>query len=142
MKRIIFVLFLLVAILPFYSYAQCNGYSKQTCLPKLNNYIHTGQLNSTKISPGEKVEFMMTFYQGQEYRIIVCAEETLENIVFKVRDTKRRLIYESSGESGLSFNFKVASTQQLIITLIVPETIDKEKNDTKGCISTIVGFKF
>ncbi len=143
MKHIIYSSFFLFALfLSNINYSQCRGYSKNECLPKLDKYIHTGQLNANKLAQGEKSEFMLTFYAGQEYKIIVCAEDVFDNIVFKIRDVKRRLIYDNLGDGSLSFNFKVASTQQLIISLKVPESDSEDSKKIEGCVSAIIGFKF
>jgi hypothetical protein len=143
MKHIIYsAVFLLATLISNINYSQCRGYSKNECIPKLDKYIHTGQLNAVKLSPGEKSEIMLTFYAGQEYKIIVCAEEVFDNIIFKIRDSKRRLIYDNLGDGSLSFNFKVASTQQLIISFKVPESESEGADEVEGCVSAIIGFKF
>jgi len=143
MKHIIYsAVFLLATFISNINYSQCRGYSKNECMPKLDKYIHTGQLNAVKLSPGEKSEVMLTFYAGQEYKIIVCAEEVFDNIIFKIRDSKRRLIYDNLGDGSLSFNFKVASTQQLIISFKVPESESEGVEEVEGCVSAIIGFKF
>jgi len=143
MKHIIYLAtFLFSLFISNVDYSQCRGYSKNECLPKLEKYIHTGQLNNVKLSAGEKSEFMLTFYAGQEYKIIVCAEDVLDNIIFKIRDSKRRLLYDNLGDGSLSFSFKVASTQQLIISLKVPESDLEDLESVEGCVSAIIGFKF
>ena len=140
MKQTVVIL-LVFFLLPIFSFGQCRGYSKKQCLPKLNNYIHTGQLNSARLSTGEQAEFMLTFYAGQDYRIIVCAEDVFEGITFKVKTSKRKLLFNSQQTNNTFFDFRVASTQKLIITFIAPEKNEKNK-DVKGCVTSLVGFKF
>jgi len=137
-----FFLLLLLIYLPFSSMAQCNSYSKNDCLTKLDGYIHTGQMNSSLLSPGENVEFKLTFYKGQEYRIMVCHEKTIKKLKFKVMDVKRRLLYENIESETNTLNFKVASTQQLIISITAQESNTNNQEGIEGCVSAIVGFKF
>ncbi len=136
--------FLLISLiyLPFSSMAQCNSFTKNNCLPQLDGYIQTGQINSSLLSPGDKVEFKLTFYKGQEYRIMVCHENSIEKLNFKVLDSKRRLLYESIGGKKNTLNFKVASTQQLIISIIAQGATINNQEEAQGCVSAIVGFKF
>ena len=94
MYKIKILLFTLTLVFPFLISAQCRGFSKKDCLPKLDTYIHTGLINSKKIKEGEKIEFMLTFYEGQEYRIVACYEDVFETVYLKVMDSKRRLIYD------------------------------------------------
>ena len=39
-----------------------------------------------------------------------------------------------------SFDFKVASTQQLVLSVIIPEK-SSENKDIEGCLSALIGFK-
>ena len=87
------------------------------------------------------MEFKLTFYKGQEYRIMACHEKTIEKIKFKVMDSKRRLLYESVDSSTNTLNFKVASTQQLIVSISAQGESSSEE-EIEGCVSAIVGFKF
>jgi hypothetical protein len=136
--------FLLISLLymSFSSVAQCNSFTKNNCLTKLDGYIHTGQMNSSSLSPGEKVEFKLTFYKGQEYRIMVCHEQTIEQLTFKVMDSKRRLLYDNLESKTNTLNFKVASTQQLIISIASQKSNSNNQEEVEGCVSAIVGFKF
>ncbi len=142
MYKIKILLITLTLVFPFLISAQCRGFSKKDCLPKLDHYIHTGQINSKKIKEGEKIEFMLTFYKGQEYRIIACYEDVFETVNLKVMDSKRRLIYENLSGKDLTFKFKVASTQQLIVSIYAPKSIKNESLEIEGCVSALVGFKF
>ena len=57
--------------------AQCKEFAKTTCKPDLLPYVHDGIYNATVLSEGETVELYKTFYSGQEYRIVVCADNDL-----------------------------------------------------------------
>ena len=91
---------------------------------------------------------MATFYKGQHYRIAICSDESLGNMHFTIRNAKRQICCDNHGEEISSFDFKVASTQQLIISLIAPENnstteenADESKEEISGCVSAITGFR-
>ena len=128
--------------------AQCRGFAKEYCKKLLGNYVATGESNTSELKPGEKHQFMATFYKGQHYRIAVCSDESLGNIQFTIRNAKRQLYFDNHGEEIQNFDFRVSTTQQLIISLIVPksssnssENDTKEKEEISGCVSAITGFR-
>ena len=63
-----------------------------------------------------------------------------------IRHSKRQLLYDNHSNGNNSFDFKVSATQQLIISLIVPEkNLTDDLNDSEevfGCVSAVVGFRF
>ena len=128
--------------------AQCRGFAKEYCKKLLGNYVATGESNTSELKPGEKHQFMATFFKGQHYRIAVCSDESLSNIQFTIRNAKRQLYFDNHGEAIKNFDFRVSTTQQLIISLIVPksptnssEDDTNEKEEISGCVSAITGFK-
>ena len=124
-------------------YSQCKGFAKKKCIPELEPYIHNGQLNSVNLFPGESAALTIPFYSGQEYRILACAHKILgEEVYYEVKTKKGKLVYSSQGK-GAAWDFKVASTQELIIDVFVPETDGTETSELSqsGCISILIGFK-
>ena len=124
--------------------AQCRSFSKENCKNLLGNYVPTGENNNVKLSPGDRYQFISTFYEGQSYRIATCADTSLGNIQFTIRNSKRHLYYDNHGNDNLSFDFKVAATQQLVVSVIIPEKPSNEsesKKDEEGCVSALIGFK-
>ena len=125
--------------------AQCKRYTKKYCLPSLSPYMHNGQLTSAVFNPGDSADVVMTFNAGKEYRILICNQEQIGNVQFKILDKSRKVLYKSDPEELNSYwDFKVTNTQQLIIQLTVPPM---EKNNQKnnlvpnGCVALLVGFK-
>jgi hypothetical protein len=147
MKKISFVkilaFFAIVSTFPLFANAQCNSFTKKKCMPQLAPYVHNGQLNSTSLAPGEVAELMMTFYSGQDYRILVCAQEVLGEVGFKVMDSEKNVLFNSKEKDNAKFwDFNVKSTQQLIIEVSVPEVKSSPSSVVQtGCISVLVGFK-
>jgi hypothetical protein len=137
MKYILGFSFLIIC---FTFSAQCRGFSKNNCKESLDNYVPTGETNNVKLSPGDRYQFISTFYEGQNYRIVTCADTSLGDIRFTIRNSQRQLYYDNNGNENRSFDFKVASTQQLILSVIIPETNQNIK-DQEGCVSALIGFK-
>ncbi|MCB9198756.1 MAG: hypothetical protein H6600_09865 [Flavobacteriales bacterium] len=131
---------IIALLLPLAASAQCRAFTKKNCRPALNPYIHNGQMNSAVLFPGDKADIMLTFYSGQKYRLLICGEEQLGKVTFRVLDIDRNEIYNSAGKDKPEFDFKVASTQQLIVEVNVPESSTTHDMDYQGCVSILVGF--
>jgi hypothetical protein len=127
------------------SSAQCKRYTKKNCLPSLAPYLHNGQLTSAYMVPGDSADVLMTFNAGKEYRILVCSQEMIGKVQFKVLDKKRKVLYSSDEEeANPSWDFKVENTQQFIIQLTVPakeKDVHKTNLVQNGCVALLVGFK-
>lgn len=135
------IIITIALLIPFGINAQCKAFTKKECRPMVNPYIHNGQMNNAVLYPDDKADVMLTFYSGQDYRIVVCAEEQLGDVTFKVTDLDRKVIFDSNEKETNSFDFKVASTRQLIVTVEVPESTNTHDLDFNGCVSVLVGFK-
>ena len=122
--------------------AQCKSFSVNHCIKGLSSYYHNGQITSLKMLPGEKAELMITFYSGQDYRLIICGHPVLGSVNYNVYDVNRNLIYNSTTSDYFgSYDFKVASTQQLTIEVEIPKSDSKTNIVETGCVSMLVGFK-
>ena len=122
--------------------AQCNGFTKKKCIPLLAPFIHNGQLNSASLMPGENAELLMSFYSGQEYRLLIAGQEVLGNIQFKVMDSDHKVLYDNKEHDNLKYwDFSVKATQQLIVEVIVPEQKVYNNLVQSGCVAVLVGFK-
>ena len=125
--------------------AQCKKYTKKNCLPSLTPYLHNGQLTSAYMMPGDSADVMMTFNAGKEYRLLICSQEMIGKVQFKVLDKKKKVLYESDKEeANPAWDFKMENTQQLIIQIYIPakeKTIMKNNMVPQGCVALLVGFK-
>jgi len=135
------ILLLLILLIPFGTNAQCRSFTKKKCIPEISPYIHNGQMNSAVLFPGDSADIMLTFYSGQEYRLVICSEEQLGDVSYKVSNIDKKLLYDSKSSEKKSFDFKVASTQQLIVSVAVPESENTHDLDFQGCVAILVGFK-
>ncbi|CAN5911450.1 hypothetical protein BH11BAC7_BH11BAC7_02750 [soil metagenome] len=122
--------------------AQCSKtWVRKKCIPKIAPFIHNGQMNTVPLKEGDKMESTLTFYSGQDYRILICTEETLENVTFVVSDMNGKVIFDSKEHNNTDvWDFKVKTTTELKVV------VSAGKNETgngtaTGCVSVLVGFK-
>lgn len=124
------------------TFSQCNAFTKKKCLPNLAPFVHNGQLNSAMLMAGESAELQLTFYSGQQYRLMVCAQEILGDVTFKLKDNTNKVIYNSADHKTKNFwEFDVKSTQQLTVEVVAPESKSPNNLSQSGCISVLIGFK-
>ncbi len=132
----------LVAFTSFAMYSQCKPFIKKQCMPTLAPYTNDGQLNNTVLRAGEGAELEVTMYQGQNYRLLVCSQEILGNVNFKLLDLNYNVLFDSSKSKDAKkyWDFHVETTQQLIVQVSAPS---QGKSDLvpSGCVAVIVGFK-
>ena len=133
-------LFVLIVNAPISAMAQCAGFAKNKCLPKLVPYVNSGQMYNTTLLAGDHTELSMTFYAGQNYRILVCAQQDLGEVQFKLKDGNNNVLFNNKGY-GNFWDFKVQTTQELIIEAITPPSAPDVSLDNSGCVAILVGFK-
>lgn len=138
-------LFALTALLCISSAAsaQCRAFAKHNCLPGLLPYKFNETFNAAQLANGEEAEVELTFYSGQEYRLMVCAQPILGNVNWKLSDATGQTLFESKAEEPKDhFDFKVSNTQQLKVLIEVPAK-PGGGNDMLhvGCVGILVGFK-
>ena len=111
-------------------------------MPKIQPFTLNGQVNTSTLSSGQKTSLNLTFYSGQAYRIVVCGQEQLGDITFKVMDTDRKVVFDSQKNDYPDFwDFKVKNTQQFIVEVQVPESESSSSVLPSGCVSIMIGFK-
>lgn len=122
--------------------AQCSKtWVRKKCVPKISPFIHNGQMNTTPLKEGGRMESTLTFYSGQDYRILVCAEETLENISFVVSDLNGKIIFDSKEHNNTDvWDFKVKTTTDMKVEVNIGKN-EGGNGTATGCVSVLVGFK-
>ena len=50
-------------------------------------------MNTAVLYPGDKADMMLTFYSGQKYRLLVCSQEQLGDVAFRILDIDRNEVY-------------------------------------------------
>jgi hypothetical protein len=121
--------------------AQCRSFAKNKCVPELAPYKFNESFNAAQLAPGEEAEVNLTFFSGQEYRVMVCSHPILGEVNWKLVDANNKIIFESlADEPKHHFDLKAASTMQMRVVVWVPI---KGKGDMVhvGCVAIMVGFK-
>jgi len=143
MKKIFgsLIIALVIVALPNMVEAQCKNFAKKICKLELLPYVHDGIYNATVLSEGETAELYKTFYSGQEYRVTVCGDENLPPIQFQVLDAERNVLYDNKKHQfAKSWDFKLQSSKQLIISIQVQTSDELSDQILSGCVSVLVGF--
>ena len=110
----------------------------------LAGYVQNDNYNSAVLVPGDEAELLLTFYANKQYRMVLCGHPRLGNVDFEVLDVNQELIYASKDattEDKNIFDFKMATTQQLIVRIRVPEATQESAIIPEGCVSVMIGFK-
>ncbi len=125
------------------AFGQCRNIAKK-CLPDMVPFIYTGQLNSVEMAEGETAELGMTFYSGQDYRIIICGSSVLGDLIFNILDKDRKPIFANKDhKNAQAWDFKVNSTEEYTVEIIVPanKTYKVAPISNMGCVAVLIGFK-
>ena len=132
----------LVVLFSTTGFSQCNNFVKKKCMPNILPFMHNGQTNTATLAAGQSSEMKLTFYSGQGYRILVCAQSVLGTVAFKIMDLSHKVVFDSKENDNPDFwDFKVKSTQQFIVQVAVPPSDSYGSVPPSGCVSVLVGFK-
>jgi hypothetical protein len=139
-KIAVAVLFIAISINGF---SQCKNFTKKEGFPALAPYTHNGQLTSAKFIPGDEAELEMTFNGGNDYRVLIVSQEIIGDVELIILDKTRKVLFTSkAGEKNPHWDFRVKSTQQLIVQVKVAEMEKVSTNIVpEGCISILTGFR-
>jgi hypothetical protein len=136
----VFRILLLVLAFNTASFGQCNGFAKKS-VAKLKPYLNTQQAFSTVLLNGDKTQLSSTFYYGDEYRLIIAAQDQLGKIQLNIKDADGNVVFTTKAYGTIMWDFNVESTQDLTLEVITPEAPKGQTEDKGGCVSIIIGFK-
>lgn len=142
--RKIFFFTVLTALFTLSADAQCRSFVKKKCLPSLAPYTTNGQINTAQFATGDQADIPLSFFENTSYKIIVCSQEVLGNVNFKILDAKQNVLFDNADKDFVNhFEFKSSSNQTLTLHVEVPD--EKKDNLSQmmhtGCVSVIIGFK-
>ncbi len=143
MIKTVFKLLILVLVFNTHSNAQCGSFTKNKCLPKLKPFLNTQELANTVLLNGDKTQLTATFYYGDEYRLLICAQESLGKIKLNIKDTNDKIIFSTSAYGTIMWDFNLESTQDLTLEVISAPVDDTQPGGvySSGCVSIMMGFK-
>lgn len=133
----------LILLVPLMADGQCRAFTKNRVLPLMSGYVQNDNYNSAQLVPGDEAELLLTFYGNKEYRLVVGAHPILGEVDYEVLDTNNQLIYaskDSKSENKYIFDFKMSSTQQLIVRIRVPDQ-NSALTPHEGCVTVMTGYK-
>lgn len=128
-----------------FSQSACKGFARKYCKQPKDEYIPNPQMMDAELAMGETAETQMLFYKGHDYRIFICAEETLGDVHFKIKTSTGDVLFDNQ-EYDMTpvWDFSMTSTKRLILE-IGTEGAASESDDAfseTGCVSIMVGYKY
>ena len=136
------VVALCITALPAAAVAQCTSFVKKKVMPKIQPFTLSGQVTTTTLTAGQKTSMSLTFYQGQDYGVVVSAQPELGDVSFVILDMQKKVIFDSKKNDYPDFwDFKVKNTQQFTVEVQTPESESASSVLPTGCVSIMVGFK-
>lgn len=124
------------------SAAQCRSFARNNCIPELAPYKFNETFSAAQLAPGEEAEVNLTFYSGQDYRVMVCADKVLDAVNWKLVDASNKIVFESfADDPKRTFDLRVENTQQMKVMVWVPDKSKASGMVPVGCVVILVGFK-
>lgn len=140
MKNLLLILGIL--LISIESFSQCKGFTKKECVPLIKPFTYNGQLNMAVLNAGDVAELVVTFYKGQDYRLLVCSQDNLGKVEFRLLDSQRNVLFNNKDHDMVNYwDFHSNATQQLIVQVIVPSVEEDVAVTPTGCVSILIGFK-
>jgi len=117
--------------------AQCDSIATLCSKNIPNDYISDGQSYRSFLVGDEAAEFRTTIFADTEYRIAACTGFEPTNVVFRVLDSKRNVLFTNEDYDLISYwNFKAEHTTECIIEAqLNPEAVES------GCAVMLISFK-
>lgn len=123
-------------------YSQCKEFAKKDCKPLLEDYIHDGNYNGIVLNVDEEVELHKVFFSGQKYRLVVCKEDFLPPIHFKLLNSDLEVLFDNK-DSGYNnkYDFELEESQNLIISMKFVDENEEYDKSMNGCVVVLFGLK-
>jgi hypothetical protein len=140
MKKYLFVLGILAFMVPKWGQAQCKGFTKKKCAPKLDDYIPSNKYNSLQMVQGEEAELYLVFLENMDYRLLICTHPVLGEASWRILTEQGQEVYSSEMDDGSNqFDFSTTSTEKLILSISIPPLESPSGLIQPGCVTVMVG---
>ncbi len=120
---------------------QCVSFARNIAKPLLLEYVHDGNYNATYMEEGESAELYKTFFEDQEYRLVVSGVESLPQLHIRLLDDQRNIVFDNANHDfAQTWDFKAETTGTMIVYIKIPEN-EEGSQITGGCIAILFGVK-
>jgi hypothetical protein len=117
--------------------AQCDSIASKCERHIAEKYISDGQSYKALLSGSEIAEFQTTLFGGNTYRIAACSGAGDSNLIFRILDEQKNMLFSNKEFSNAPFwDFVVENT--MVVT--IESTLD-ETRSSSGCAVIVLGFK-
>lgn len=119
------------------SIAQCDEIASKCEQHIRAQYITDGQAYRALLSGSDVAEFQTTLFSGNTYRIAACSGNADGNLIFRIFDQERNLLFSNTEHSNAPYwDFNVTYSMQVTIEA----TLDESKSES-GCAVLVIGFR-
>jgi hypothetical protein len=145
MKLIVFLRFSVLLVILFSTLGsasgQCVSFARNIAKPLLQEFIHDGNYNATYMEEGESAELYKTFFEDEEYRLVVSAVESLPQLHIRLLDDQRNVVFDNANHDfSQVWDFTAESTGTMIVYIKIPDN-EQGSQITGGCIAILFGVK-
>src|SRR5688572_22062801 len=118
-------------------YAQCDSIATSCERHIMAEYISDGQAYRALLSGSDVAEFETTLLGGNTYRIAACSGTSDSNLIFKIFDEEKNLLFSNSDYSNAPYwDFSIENT----MVLTIEATLDVTRSSS-GCAVLVIGFE-
>lgn len=118
-------------------YGQCDDVALLCRNHLTEQFISDGQFYRALLYSDQVAEFETTFFGANVYRMVACSGTTSGNLIFRVYDEERNLLFTNAEFSNAPFwDFSVANTMNCTIEA----QLDPNRSES-GCAVLVIGFK-
>ena len=120
-----------------HSSAQCDSVATWCDHNISGDYISDGQLYRALLYNDQVAEFDVTLFGGTTYRIAACSGEEDGNLIFRLYDQEKNLLFSNQDHSNAPYwDFAVESS----LDCTMEAQLDLNRRES-GCAVILIGFK-
>ena len=126
-----------------YAQSNCKGFARKMCKQPKDEYIPNPQTMDAELAVGENAEAQMIFHKGHDYRVFVCAEETLGDVRFKIKTGTGDVLFDNKDYDMTSiWDFTMTSTKRLLIEVGSDGEASDDGFTETGCVSILSSYTY
>ena len=119
------------------AFSQCEDVALQCRTNLSEQFISDGQFYRALLYSDQVAEFETTWFGSNVYRVAACSGNEAGNIIFRIFDEERNLLFTNAEYSNAPFwDFSVANTMYCTIEA----QLDPNRTES-GCAVLVIGFK-